>query len=75
MGLHTYTRVVGGPLKQLITIAAASSLLAGCAGLMIGASAGNTAIDRYEKHHLEKRMDHLEKKLDQLKKQLDKEKK
>tara|TARA_A100001515_G_C4576672_1_gene211589 strand:- start:1358 stop:1486 length:129 start_codon:yes stop_codon:yes gene_type:complete len=42
---------------------------------MIGASAGSTAIDRYEKHHLEKRMDHLEKKLDQLKKQLDKEKK
>jgi len=60
---------------KLITVVVASSLLAGCAGLMIGASAGSTAIDRYEKHHLEKRIDHLEKKLDQLKKQLDKEKK
>jgi len=60
---------------KLITVVMATFLLTGCAGLMIGASAGSTAIDRYEKHHLEKRMDHLEKKLDQLKKQLDKEKK
>ena len=60
---------------KLITMGVVASLLAGCAGLMIGASAGSTAVDRYEKHHLEKRMDHLEKKLGQLKKQLDKEKK
>ncbi len=63
MGVHTYTRMVDRALKSLVLLPMIVFLLSGCAAVMAGASAGSTAVDRYEKYQIEKRIKALEKEL------------
>ena len=63
MGVHTYTGVVDRSLKIVTPLSVVVFLLSGCAGLITGATLGGTAVDRYEKHQIEKRIEALEKEL------------
>lgn len=68
MGVHTYTRVVDCSLRTttiiILVVVLPTLLLPGCAALTAGASVMSSVIDRYEKHHIEKRLEELEKPLD-----------
>ena len=63
MGVHTYTRMVDCSLKSLVLLPMIVFLFSGCAAVMAGASVGSTAMDRYEKYQIEKRIEELEKEL------------
>ena len=55
-------------MKIVTPLSVVVFLLSGCAGLITGATLGGTAVDRYEKHQIEKRIEELEKTLDKEKK-------
>ena len=50
-------------MKSLVLLPMIVFLFSGCAAVMAGASVGSTAMDRYEKYQIEKRIEELEKEL------------